>query len=422
MLLANLHAYLDDEKYPWGEMDCRAGVYQTVFELLGLDDASFVRGSSFQRLEAYIDDLYRALGMVTGNRVERAASEVVRGDAPTLGSLTYPVMQSLDCEHLNVDLALGGSDQRHVYMLTRELLPQLGGEQVCFLFTPLSTGPDAERTHAAEKSRIELWASPEQVTQAIEQAYCPPDAVEQNPVLEYATHFGFPQLGECHVTRPAKYGGNVHYDRPAQLVEDFRSGDLHPADLKQAVATGINEALQPVREYFREQRAPVEDVRSVGTLSIRAHLHTLRRKEERLMDRIADNLFVGAMEDAGDGTSIQTHKITTIVSLTYGDPDRGYPPGIDVTKLPMKDGPQNDRETFERAVRATLENLRSGERVLIHCSAGASRSVAVAAAAIGIQQGCDIDRAFEMVAEQRTETSPHPALRRRAEAVLAEQG
>ena len=42
VLLADLHAYLDDEKCPWEEMDRRAGVYQTVFELLGLDDASFV--------------------------------------------------------------------------------------------------------------------------------------------------------------------------------------------------------------------------------------------------------------------------------------------------------------------------------------------------------------------------------------------
>ena len=50
----------------------------------------------------------------------------------------------------------------------------------------------------------------------------------------------------------------------------------------------------------------------------------------------------------------------------------------------MVDGPQNDVQTFERAVIETLERLDEDDRVLVHCSAGASQSPAVAAKALAL--------------------------------------
>jgi tyrosyl-tRNA synthetase len=253
ILIADLHAYLDDEKCPWEEMERRSTVYEKCFELLGLGDAEFVRGSSFQRSLDYVDDLYHAIGKVTVNRAEHAASEVVRGSSPTLGSVTYPVMQNLDCVYLDSDLAVGGIDQRHVYMLGRELLPELGYEKVSFLFTPLGKSPAGEKMSASEKeTKIELWADEDTIDERIHDAYCPEGELAENPVVDYVSHFVFPQLGEFTVERADEYGGDLSYASREDFEADYESGKLHPADLKPAAADAIHEALTPVREYFRD--------------------------------------------------------------------------------------------------------------------------------------------------------------------------
>lgn len=251
VLIADLHGYLDDEKTPWEEMDRRSEAYTLALETLGMEDADFVQGSEFQRDKEYVDDLYHALGKVSNTRAERAASEVVRAESPDMGSLTYPIMQNLDAVHLDTDLAVGGMDQRHVYMLGREMLPEIGYESPSFLFTPLGKSMTGDKMSASNKdTKIGLWEGEESVREKIDGAYCPQDEVEENPVVDYVRHFVFPQNGEFTVERDAEYGGDSHYSSPEEFVEDYRSGEIHPADLKPNAARAINEALEPVRNEF----------------------------------------------------------------------------------------------------------------------------------------------------------------------------
>lgn len=135
------------------------------------------------------------------------------------------------------------------------------------------------------------------------------------------------------------------------------------------------------------------------------------------MDAVGEDLFVGASEAAGDATLLNEHGVGAVVSLTHGSPEDGYPPGVAVTNAPMKDGPRNERGAFEAAVEATRAHLDAGERVLVHCSAGASRSVAVAATVLALRRDWAVERALSAVAERRAEADPHPALRRRADSV-----
>jgi protein-tyrosine phosphatase len=62
--------------------------------------------------------------------------------------------------------------------------------------------------------------------------------------------------------------------------------------------------------------------------------------------------------------------------------------------------------------------MERGETTLVHCSAGASRSVSVAAAALAVHDGVDVREAFARVAAARDEADPHPALVRRAVAFV----
>ena len=129
------------------------------------------------------------------------------------------------------------------------------------------------------------------------------------------------------------------------------------------------------------------------------------------MDEVADGIFVGTESDAGDQSLLRKHGVDVVVSLTHSKPETG-----DVTRvdIPMVDGPQNSQEAFAEAVETVIEHRKNDQSVLIHCSAGASRSPSVAAAAIAHLTGKDLNEGFNQIINQRSETDPHDALVRQA--------
>lgn len=132
------------------------------------------------------------------------------------------------------------------------------------------------------------------------------------------------------------------------------------------------------------------------------------------MDEVGDGLFVGTVGDAGNKPLMHEHDIKVIVSLTHVEPDDGFPSDLAVVRVPMKDGPQNDQQVFERAITHTLSHLGVGDKILVHCSAGASRSPAVAATALALYEEIGLQTAFEQVADCRNAVDPHEAVIRQA--------
>lgn len=135
------------------------------------------------------------------------------------------------------------------------------------------------------------------------------------------------------------------------------------------------------------------------------------------MDRVEPTLYVGSLADAGDATALREAGIETVVRLTHEAPPDA-PTGPTVHAHPMLDGPRNDAEAFAAAARTVVAALERGETTLVHCSAGASRSVSVAAAALAVHEGLDVREAFARVGAAREEADPHPALVRRAAAFV----
>ncbi len=265
VLIADLHAHLDDEKSPFELLDARSAYYEEaiegMIEAAGADpaDLTFVRGMEFQLEEEYTLELYRMAAQTTLSRSQRAASEVVReSESPNLGGLIYPLMQSLDVKALDADIAYGGIDQRGIYMLSREILADHGGEAPVCLFAPLLSGLSGGKMSASDdSSKINLTDSVEAVEEKINDAYCPMGETEENGVLEYIEYLVFPVLDERGenfvVERPEKYGGDLIYESYDELEADFVSEELHPADLKPAAATYISEVIDPVRERLTAQ-------------------------------------------------------------------------------------------------------------------------------------------------------------------------
>ena len=262
VLIADLHAHLDDEKSPFDLLDARSRYYreaiEAMVEVAGADpgEIEFVRGTEFELSEEYTLSLYRMMADTTLSRAQRAGSEVVRqSDSPALGGLVYTLMQSLDVAALDADIAYGGIDQRGIYMLAREILPDHGHEKPVCVFAPLLSGLSGGKMSASdESSRLSLTDDPDTVREKIDGAYCPAGEVEENGVLEYLRYLVFPILderGESFVVeRPEKYGGDLAYERYEALEEEFVSGELHPADLKGATGECLADLLAPIRERF----------------------------------------------------------------------------------------------------------------------------------------------------------------------------
>jgi tyrosyl-tRNA synthetase len=264
VLVADLHAHLDDAKSPWELLDARSAYYRAAIEAMieaagaDPDGVEFVRGTDYQLDGPYTLDLYRMLAETTLSRAQRAGSEVVRqSENPKLGGLVYTLMQSLDVAALEADVAYGGIDQRGIYMLAREQLPEQGYDKPACVFAPLLSGLTGGKMSASEAgSKINLTDDDEAVAERIQAAYCPAGEVEDNGVLEYLRYLVFPVLAErgepFRVERPEEYGGDLVYDAYEPLEADFVSGELHPADLKPAAAAAIATVVAPVRERLHE--------------------------------------------------------------------------------------------------------------------------------------------------------------------------
>jgi len=265
VLIADLHAHLDSEKSPWELLDARSEYYEEairgMIEATGADpDAiDFVRGREFQLDDEYTIEMYRMAAETTVARAQRAGSEVVReSESPNLGGLIYSLMQSLDVKALDADIAYGGIDQRGIYMLGRELLPEHGHDTPVCLFAPLLSGLSGGKMSASDAaSKVNLTDPPEEVGEKIDNAYCPMGELEDNGVLEYLEYLVFPVLDERGeqfvVERPEEYGGDLVYETYEQVESDFVAEDLHPADLKGAAADAISEVIDPVRERLSGQ-------------------------------------------------------------------------------------------------------------------------------------------------------------------------
>ncbi|MFC6733212.1 MULTISPECIES: tyrosine--tRNA ligase [unclassified Haladaptatus] len=271
VLVADLHAHLDDEKSPFDLLDARTDYYQEAIE--GMIDAAgadgsqieFVRGRDFELDSWYSLDLLRMAADTTISRVQRAGSEVVRqSDNPKLGGLIYPLMQTLDIPALDADIAYGGIDQRGIYMLSREILPEHGYEAPICVFAPLLSGLTGGKMSASdESSKVNLTDDEDDVIVKINDAYCPQGEVEENGVLEYLRFLVFPILAERGETfvieRPEKYGGNIVYESYDELEADFVSEELHPLDLKNATGAYISDIIDPIRERFADQHDLLAD-------------------------------------------------------------------------------------------------------------------------------------------------------------------
>ena len=152
ILLADFHAYLNG-KGSLEEIEKISNYNKKCFRALGLsEDTEFILGSSYQTLEDYTYKIYELSISTTLTRAKRSMAQITRDSKDhKVAEVIYPLMQVLDMIFLDVDVALGGMEQRKIHMLARESLPRMGYEAPVCLHTPLLHGTDGSDKMSSSK-------------------------------------------------------------------------------------------------------------------------------------------------------------------------------------------------------------------------------------------------------------------------------
>jgi len=253
VLLADLHAYLN-RKGTMEEVAELADYNRRCFEAVGLTGVEFVLGSEFQLSPEYQLDVLQLSQKISLKRATRSMDEVGRQmDNPMVSQMVYPIMQMVDIAHLKVDAAAGGIDQRKIHMLARENLPTIGVKAPLCIHTPILNGLDGKKMSSSAQNYISVADSEDAIAKKMKKAFCPPE-IEENPVLQVLRYHVFPRAGTVTLHRPEKFGGDVEFLSYEEMESAYAAGDIHPADLKAAVAGGLIDVLAGAREYMNNNR------------------------------------------------------------------------------------------------------------------------------------------------------------------------
>ncbi|KAH7922297.1 tyrosine tRNA ligase [Leucogyrophana mollusca] len=296
ILLADVHAFLDNMKAPFDLVAHRAKYYEfvlrTVFISLGIPISKliFVQGSDYQLSREYNLDNYRLCASVTEHDAKKAGAEVVKQiESPLLSGLLYPGLQALDEQYLGVDFQFGGVDQRKIFTFAELHLPRLGYAKRAHLMNPMVPGLAGGKMSSSDpNSKIDFLDPPEVVRKKIKFAFCEEGNITENGLLAFVKAVLIPiselrlerARGETvadesegivsettrsqkpfadddapegtvfTIKRNPKWGSSSHYKTYQELEDDFAEKKVHPSDLKVSVEGAIISLLEPIRSAF----------------------------------------------------------------------------------------------------------------------------------------------------------------------------
>ncbi len=283
LLAATWHAWVNDKL--GGDLDLirlAAKHLTDVLEAIGISRSSYelvyaedlVSDIDYWSLALRISKSFslarirRAL-TIMGRRADESESD--------FSKLIYPVMQVADIFHMDLDLALGGIDQRKAHMLAREAAEKLRRKKIVAIHTPLLPsllGPEKMEVSLEKdelysqikmsKSRPEgaifVYDTPEEIYSKIRKAYCPPREIGLNPIIGIARYILLRKGGTITIERKPEHGGPIELTLE-ELEKQYLEGKIHPLDLKNAVARGLIKTLEPVGRYFENNREALETLK-----------------------------------------------------------------------------------------------------------------------------------------------------------------
>ncbi|MDM7275384.1 MAG: tyrosine--tRNA ligase [Thermoprotei archaeon] len=299
ILEATWHAFINDKL--GGDMELIRGSARLLREFMGALGLPVDRVKFVDAEELASDPDYWALviGVAKSSslaRVKRALTIMGRRAEEAeidASKLIYPAMQVADIFYLDLDIALGGMDQRKAHMLARDvadkeemrrIYERVTGRKLkkpIAVHTPIITGlqgpqkieagevdevySEAKMSKSKPETAIFLHDTLEAIREKIKRAYCPPKILEFNPIIEINKHILAARGGyRLQVDRPSKYGGPIEFNSIEEVEQAYVKGELHPLDLKEATARALIELLKPVRSLVESRSDIREAIEVIG--------------------------------------------------------------------------------------------------------------------------------------------------------------
>lgn len=290
VLLADWHAWINNKL--GGNMDNirMCGEYfKQCFKGLGIppEKVRYLWTSDLAKEVGYWEKVINIAKSASLSRVLRALPVMGRQMNPDdvdSAAVYYPSMQAADIFQLGIQVACAGIDQRKAHMLARDSAKKLSAEKPICLHTPLLPGlsgtkrrirarfdesDDLNTTIGAKMSKsipgdcVFVHDEADAIRTKIRSAYCPPDEIEHNPVLQICKEIIIPELGRLEIERPKEKGGTMIVESYRELVEAYVKREVHPLDLKNYVGEALVKILEGVRREFEAQPELLEKIKQL---------------------------------------------------------------------------------------------------------------------------------------------------------------
>lgn len=273
VLVADWHAFANNKL--GGDMDKiqKTGQYFIeVWKACGLDTSKvdIIRSSDLVKDPSYWLLVLEIAKASTIKRTIRCSQIMGRSESETLSAaqIIYPCMQAADIFYLNVDIAQLGMDQRKVNMLARQIADELSLKKPAAVHHHMlmSLKPPVDKISATDSkedqtialkmsksnpdSAIFMTDSKDDIYDKIKKAYCPPNDIVINPVLEYFKYIIFAKFSQVEIKREAKFGGDLIFDSYNKLESSYQKGEIYPLDLKDNLSRYLDDLISPVRNHF----------------------------------------------------------------------------------------------------------------------------------------------------------------------------
>jgi tyrosyl-tRNA synthetase len=219
---------------------------------LDLSNTEFIWSSDIIRDPKYWELVLDISSKFTLNRIKKCTQIMGRNEKDTLmgSQIFYPVMQTADIYYLNVDICNLGLDQRKVNMLALEYGEKQGLEAPVIISNHILMGLTGKKMSKSDpNSAIFMYDNEDQVKSKIMKAYCPPNEINDNPIIEYIKYLIFPMI-RCFM------GFSEYSQFENAYINTYKSEDIK--QIKEEVTKCINLLLNPSREYFKNNKEAQE--------------------------------------------------------------------------------------------------------------------------------------------------------------------
>lgn len=285
IFLADWHAWVNDKfKGVMDDIQVTGRYMEETFRALlgnppegdGPGQLRFLWASSIMDSGDYWARVLRCSKNMSLARVRRTFSIMGRDEESSDGDLSrffYPALQAADIFEMDIDVAIGGMDQRKAHMYMRDVADRWGWYKATCLHTPIISGLKSSGArmesfdHKMSKSdpngAILLHDDDKKLAKKMKKAFLDPEQSD-SPVYELIQHIVLPEFGEVVVTPKPEFGEPSTWTDLDSFKAAVADGTLHPFDAKMGVAAGISRGLAVVSEHF--EAAP-ETLDSVNELT-----------------------------------------------------------------------------------------------------------------------------------------------------------